>query len=53
MGITENYLEVERRVAEAAARSGRTRGDITLIAVTKTHGPDAINEAIRAGAAVK
>ena len=52
MGVRENYLEIEQRVADAAARSGRTRDDITLVAVTKTHGPAEINEAIAAGATV-
>ena len=45
-------MEIDRRVGEAAKRSGRTREDITLVAVTKTHGPQEINEAIDAGASV-
>ena len=52
MGIRENYSAIEERVAAAAERSGRSRGDVTLVAVTKTHGPAEINEAIRAGASV-
>ncbi len=52
MGIRENYSAIEERVAAAAERSGRSRGDVTLVAVTKTHGTAEINEAIRAGASV-
>ena len=49
MTIKENLQSVERRIEEAAKRSGRERGDITLVAVTKTHGADMMNEAIRLG----
>ena len=42
-----NY--VKETIAQSAQRSGRTKEDITLIAVTKTHGADVINEAIDAG----
>ncbi len=49
MSIRENLLEVERRITAAAERSGRKREDITLIAVTKTHPADMMNEAIQCG----
>ena len=49
MDIKHNLEEVEKRIAAAAERSGRQRGDIHLIAVTKTHGADMMNEAIRLG----
>ncbi len=49
MTIKENLQSVEKRIEEAAKRSGRERGDITLVAVTKTHGADMMNEAIRLG----
>ncbi|MBQ8301388.1 MAG: YggS family pyridoxal phosphate-dependent enzyme, partial [Clostridia bacterium] len=49
MSIAENLKEVERRITAAAEKSGRKREDITLIAVTKTHGPDMMNEAINLG----
>ena len=48
--IAERYREIESRKNAAAARSGRSPEDIVLMAVTKTHGPDEINEAIAAGA---
>ncbi|MDO5398328.1 MAG: YggS family pyridoxal phosphate-dependent enzyme [bacterium] len=51
MSIAERLRAVEERIAAAAERSGRTRGDITLIAVTKTHPASMMNEAIEAGAA--
>ncbi len=51
MGIAERYLEIKRRVDEAAIRSGRRPDDIKLLAVTKTHPASEINEAIDAGAA--
>jgi pyridoxal phosphate enzyme (YggS family) len=46
-------LGVERRVRErielAASRAGRTAGEITLIAVSKTHSPRKIQELYEAG----
>lgn len=51
MSIAQRLRAVEERIAAAAERSGRTRGDITLIAVTKTHPASMMNEAIEAGAA--
>ncbi len=50
MSITENYLEVVRRKNEAAIRSNRNPEDVLLLAVTKLHGLEEINEAIQAGA---
>lgn len=49
MSIAENLEDVERRITAAAERSGRSREDITLVAVTKTHPPQMMNEAIRLG----
>ena len=49
MNIRENLEEVERRITAAAERSGRKRSDITLIAVTKTHPAEMMNEAIELG----
>lgn len=47
--ISENLAEVEKKIAAAAQRSGRKRSDILLVAVTKTHPPEMMNEAIEAG----
>jgi PLP dependent protein len=40
---------VRERIAEAAARSGRDGGAVTIVAVTKTHGPEAVRAAVEAG----
>jgi len=50
MSIAENLRSVRERIDAAARRSGRSGDDITLVAVTKTHPPAMMNEAIEAGA---
>ena len=40
---------VEARIADAAARSGRSPGDVSLIAVSKTFGPESVEQIISAG----
>ncbi len=47
--ISENLKEIRSKVDAAAKKSNRTLDDVTLIAVTKTYSPDAINEAIDNG----
>ncbi len=47
--IEENLNNVLTRIDAAAKRAGKNAKDITLIAVTKTHGADLINEAITLG----
>jgi len=42
--------QVQDRIAAAANRAGRIPKDVTLVAVTKTHAPDVVLEAIAAGA---
>ncbi|HSC27139.1 MAG TPA: YggS family pyridoxal phosphate-dependent enzyme [Vicinamibacterales bacterium] len=49
MAIADNLAGIRRRVADAARRSGRDPSDVTLVAVSKTFGPDAVREAWRAG----
>lgn len=49
MDIEQNLKNVEQRIAAAAKKSGRSREDIILVAVTKTHPADMMNEAIKAG----
>lgn len=49
MSIAENLNAVRERIASAARRAGRSSGDIALMAVTKTFGPDAIRAAYDAG----
>ena len=43
--------EIEARIAAACARSARSRDEITLVAVTKTHGADVVEAALAAGIA--
>jgi len=49
MSIRENLDLVRERVARAAERAGRAPASITIVAVTKTHGPEVVTEAIEAG----
>jgi len=50
MTITENIQEVRQRIADACARAGRQPDEVTLIAVSKTSPPQALIEALTAGA---
>lgn len=50
MSITENFLAVRDRIADACAKSGRNIDEVTLIAVSKTNPPEALIEALAAGA---
>lgn len=47
--IEENLKEIRNKIRIAAEKSGRKESDVTLIAVTKTHPVEAINEAIDLG----
>lgn len=47
--IAENLARVRQSIAAAARATGRAPGDITLIAVTKSHGADRIGTALHAG----
>jgi len=48
-GIEERLSEVLARMAEAARKAGRKPEETELVAVAKTHGPEAVQEAIEAG----
>jgi pyridoxal phosphate enzyme (YggS family) len=48
-GIHENLDRVMGRIAAAAQRSNRNPDEITLVAVTKTHPPDIVLEALACG----
>lgn len=52
VGIEENLKIVQKRIAEAALKTGRQPCDITLVAVTKTVSSELINQAIGCGVAV-
>ena len=49
--IASAVAAVRERIRRAAARAGRSADDITLIAVSKTHPPDAVRAAFEAGVA--
>ncbi len=49
MSIKSNIEYISELKAKAAEKSGRKGEDVLLVAVTKLHGPDEINEAIDAG----
>lgn len=47
--LADRLAAVRSQIAEAAARAGRNADEITLVAVSKTHPPEAVAEAIDAG----
>ena len=47
--IAENLSQVRGRIADAAARSGRTGDQITLVAVTKSVGLEEVRALVEAG----
>ena len=49
MDIERNFREVERRIAQAAQRVGRSPAEVIIIAVTKEVSPQAIEAALEAG----
>jgi len=48
--IAERWREVRARVDVACERAGRPPGDVTIVAVSKTHPAEAVREAAAAGA---
>jgi PLP dependent protein len=50
--LADNILSVRSRIDAACTRSGRAPGDVRLVAVSKTHPPGVIREAIAAGLTV-
>lgn len=49
MSIADNLHAVRGRIADACRRADRPVGSVTLVAVSKTHPPEAIREAYAAG----
>ncbi len=47
--LAERLQRVEERIAAACHRAGRSREEVRLMGVSKTHSPDALAEAVRAG----
>lgn len=49
MSIAGNIERVREIIAEAAEKSGRSADDVLLLAVTKLHTPEEMNEAVASG----
>ena len=49
MSVKDNLERVRERIERAAVRAGRAPDEITIVGITKTHGPHVVEEAIRAG----
>ena len=49
MSIADNIARVKEQMAAACLRAGRSRDSVQLMAVSKTHAPEAILEAFAAG----
>ncbi|NMM81277.1 YggS family pyridoxal phosphate enzyme [Acidovorax sp. SRB_14] len=47
--IVNNLQQVQQRIARACAQAGRDPGSVALLAVSKTFGPEAVQEAAAAG----
>ena len=45
----DHLAEVQGRIAEAAKAAGRLPNEITLVAVSKTHGPERVRELLEVG----
>jgi pyridoxal phosphate enzyme (YggS family) len=45
----DRLAEVSRRIADAARAAGRQPSDVTLVAVSKTHGADSVRELLAVG----
>ena len=49
MSVRDNLERVRERIQQAAVRAGRDPAGVTIVAVTKTFGPEMVHEAIEAG----
>jgi len=49
MSFADNLASIQQRIHAACARAGRDAASVTLLAVSKTHPPDMIREAVDAG----
>ena len=50
MGVKERYLQAKAELERECVRAGRNPDDVVLVAVSKTVGPEAVAEAMEAGA---
>ena len=46
MSVKENFEYVKAEIAKAAEKSGRNADDVLLLAVTKLHSPEEMNELV-------
>jgi len=49
MGLAENLEQIEKRIHAACERAERSRDSVLLLAVSKTHPPETIGEAVNLG----
>lgn len=49
MSFSENLNSIRERIRSACARAGRDENSVMLLAVSKTHPPETIREAVEAG----
>lgn len=49
MSLAENFDSIRQRIRAACERAGRKPEDVTLLAVSKTHPPETIREAVACG----
>src|SRR5213080_1483819 len=49
MVVAENLERVRDQIVAAAAKAGRAGNEIELVAITKTHSPEKVSEAVDAG----
>src|SRR6058998_4078786 len=47
--VSQNLERVREQIAHAAAKAGRIVEDVELVAITKTHSPEKVSEAVEAG----
>lgn len=47
--VAEILVQVKKVIAEACAKVGRDPGEVEIVGVTKTHGPEVVREAWEAG----
>jgi hypothetical protein len=52
MDLAENLKSIQSRIIAACARAGRDPSSVTLIAVSKTHPPEAVTEMAALGVAI-
>ncbi len=50
--MAERLALVQQRIADACARAGRAQDEVQLVTVSKTHGPERIEEAVACGLTV-